>query len=261
MTDLPPTQARVPLQSLVEEVVKGVQVALGRAANGIVAGVKGADRDVEHRMYEQATLASALYALENMVTARPIRQQKYGGGGRLELIEYALGFAKLDGIYAEFGVYQGETVTFVANRVDKVVYGFDSFEGLPDDWFLGVTKGYFSLKGELPKLNVTQNNYRLVKGWFNETIPTFTSQVDGVMAFIHIDCDLYESTKTIFDGLGDRIVPGTVIVFDEYFNYPGWQNHEIKAFKEFCDQRKVKYKYLAFAPTMFSAAVIIESVG
>jgi len=258
--DQPTATKVVPMQDLVTKLVDGVKVALGATANGLVGALKGVDRDIEHRMYEQATLASALYALEHMVTARPVRNRKYGGGGRLDLLEYALSFAKLDGFYAEFGVYQGETLAFVANRVDKVVYGFDSFEGLPDDWFLGVTKGYFSLKGELPKLAVTQNNYRLLKGWFNETLPGFTEQIDGPAAFIHVDCDLYESTKAIFEGLADRIVAGTVIVFDEYLNYPGWQNHEFKAFKEFCASRGVTYRYLAFAPTMFSVAVLIEGV-
>ncbi len=56
-------------------------------------------------------------------------------------------------------------------------------------------------------------------------------------------------------------MPGTVIVFDEHLNYPGWQNHKHKAFKELCGAQQVKYRYVSFAPTMFSAPVVIESVG
>jgi hypothetical protein len=41
-------------------------------------------------------------------------------------------------------------------------------------------------------------------------------------------------------------VEGTVIVFDEYFNYPGWENHEFKAFQEFVEQTNLKYEYLAY---------------
>lgn len=249
------------IDAVVQKFTASINEILPKFANHIISGSKSSDRDVEHRMYEQATLASAQYALANMVTARPFRQRKYGGGGRLDLLEHALSLVTVDGFYAEFGVFQGETLAFVANRVEKVVYGFDSFEGLPGDWFLGVTKGYFSLQGELPKLNVTQNNFRLVKGWFNETLPDFTSQIAEPAAFIHVDCDLYESTKAILDGLCDRIVPGTVIVFDEYLNYPGWQNHEHKAWIEFCEAQKVKYRYVSFAPTMFSAAVVVDSVG
>lgn len=256
-----PVQNATPVLDLVSKVVEGVKSAFPALANHIIGGVKGVDRDVEHRMYEQATLASAQYALANMVTARPIRARKFGGGGRLDLLEFALSLVKVDGFYAEFGVYKGETLSFVANRIDKVVYGFDSFEGLPDDWFLGVNKGFFSLQGQLPKLDTPQHNYRLLKGWFNETLPTFTDQIPGPAAFLHIDCDLYESTRSVLEGLKDRIVAGTVIVFDEYFNYPGWQNHEHKAFKEFCDANAVTYRYVAFAPNMFSVAVVIESVG
>jgi hypothetical protein len=250
-----------PFQDLVKAILDALKPALTSTGNAVVNGFRSVDRDVEHRMYEQATLASARYALANMVTARPVRPKKYHGGGRLDLLEYALDFVKIDGFFAEFGVFEGETLAFVANRSDKTVYGFDSFEGLPDDWFLGVVKGTFSLQGRLPKLAVTQNNYRLVKGWFNETLPTFTEQMSGPAAFIHIDCDLYESTRAIFDGLADRIVAGTVIVFDEYLNYPGWQDHEFKAFQEFCHARGVTYRYLAFAPAMFSVAVIVEGVG
>ncbi len=261
MDELKPGADPAAQQALAGQVVEGVRGLFQQFANIIVGSVKAADRDVEHRMYEQATLASAQYAIEHMVTARPFRQTKYGAGGRLDLLEFALTQVQVDGFHAEFGVYKGETLSFVANRIDKVVYGFDSFEGLPDDWFLGVTKGFFSLQGQLPQLDVMQNNFRLVKGWFNETLPGFLAQVDGPAAFLHVDCDLYTSTKAIFDSLQDRIVAGTVIVFDEYFNYPGWQNHEFKAFQEFCLARGVTYRYLAFAPTMFSVAIVIDAVS
>ena len=46
----------------------------------------------------------------------------------------------------------------------------------------------------------------------------------------NIDCDIYSSTKDIFDIAGDRINPGCIIVFDEYINYPSWEQHEFKAF-------------------------------
>lgn len=62
---------------------------------------------------------------------------------------------------------------------------------------------------------------------------------------MHIDCDLYNSTKTIFDNLAPRIKSGTIIVFDEYFNYPNWQQHEYKAFQEFVEDNNIKYEYIA----------------
>jgi hypothetical protein len=59
--------------------------------------------------------------------------------------------------------------------------------------------------------------------------------------------------------LADRCVAGTIILFDEYFNYPNWEVHEYKAFQEFVTKYAVKYRYLAFARQQ--VAVRIESIG
>ena len=66
-------------------------------------------------------------------------------------------------------------------------------------------------------------------------------------AFVHIDCDIYSSTRDIFRALAPRIVVGTVLVFDEYFNYPDWQQHEFKAFQEFVAAHRVSHEYLAYS--------------
>jgi hypothetical protein len=65
------------------------------------------------------------------------------------------------------------------------------------------------------------SNVTLIKGWFDQTLPPFLEKHPAPVSFLHVDCDLYSSTKTIFDSLRTRFRPGTVIVFDEYFNYPG----------------------------------------
>ena len=79
--------------------------------------------------------------------------------------------------------------------------------------------------------------------------------------FIHFDADLYSSTKTVLDILADRIVPGTVIQFDEYFNYPGWQDGEYKAFKEFVESRDIKFEYIGYLENDEQVAVRILGVG
>ena len=123
------------------------------------------------------------------------------------------------GIYLEFGVYSGKSINFISSMLpDKIIYGFDSFEGLPENWRYDAQKGFFDAKGMFPQVN---KNVRLIKGWFNETLPEFVEAHPEPCAFIHVDCDLYSSTKTIFDNLKNQIVSGTVIAFDEYFNYPG----------------------------------------
>jgi len=75
---------------------------------------------------------------------------------------------------------------------------------------------------------------------------------------IHVDCDIYSSTRTIFELLGQRMVTGSVIVFDEYFNYPGWRQHEYKAFQEFIAASGHHYRYLGYAGEKGHVAVIID---
>ena len=242
-------------------VTEGLRGLLQATADTIVNSLRAPYRDIEVHMYEQATVTSAQYGLERMITARPFRAQRYPSGGRLELLEYAISLVTVDGFYAEFGVYKGESLHFMAAMIDRVAYGFDAFEGLPTDWFLSVKKGHFGQSGQAPELQAAQGNLRLLKGWFADTLPQFRESITGPAAFIHVNCDVYESTKTVFDVLGDRIVAGTVLLFSGYWNYPGWQYHEFKAFQEFCAAAKVKYRYIGFTPTMYSVAVVIESVG
>jgi hypothetical protein len=251
-------QPIVPERNIAAQIVQSLKGSLRELAHFVIAGGKASDRDVEHRMYALASEESARYALEHMSAALPVHGRKHGGGGRLDLLEHALTLVTIDGFHAEFGVYKGETLTFISQRIGAVAYGFDSFEGLPGDWFLGVRKGHFSLNGEPPALNIMQNNYRLVKGMFADSVPLFTSQIEDKCAFLHIDCALYESAKTVLDGLADRFVPGTVIVFDRFFNYPGWQKHGFRAFQEFASARGLKYRYDAFAPGQFSVAIVVE---
>jgi hypothetical protein len=167
----------------------------------------------------------------------------------------------VDGFHAEFGVYKGDSLAFIANRIDGVVYGFDSFEGLPSHWFLDYGQGFFSLDGQTPRIETAQQNFRLLKGWFADRLPEFTAQIDGPAAFLHIDCDLYDGARDALEGLADRIVPGTVIVLAEYLNYPGWERHEFRAFAEFCATHGVRYRYAALTPAAFGVVVVIEAIG
>lgn len=127
---------------------------------------------------------------------------------------------------------------------NKQVYGFDSFEGLPEEWVPSRPKGHFATDGNLPKVN---DNVILLKGFFDSSLPDFKNtdyyQSKDSIAFLHIDCDLYSSTLTVLNELKDKIKPGTIILFDEYFNYTGWQHHEYKAFQEFMKDFDHDYEY------------------
>ena len=141
----------------------------------------------------------------------------------------------------EFGVWYGRSINFMASKISGTIDGFDSFDGLPEYWRNYFDKGAFSLDN-LPEV---APNVNLHKGWFNETLPEFLKSHSQEVRFLHVDCDLYSSTKTVFDLLGDRI-SNTVIIFDEFFNYSGWRNGEFQAFTEFLESRSLKFEYFGY---------------
>lgn len=159
-----------------------------------------------------------------------------------ELLTQAWGCVEQPGLVMEFGVFSGNSINHIASLTHDAVYGFDSFEGLPERWRDGFGAGFFKVS-RLPEV---RSNVQLIKGWFDETLPEFIKEHTGFVSFLHVDCDLYSSTKTIFASLTPQIGPGTVIVFDEYFNYPGWQQGEIKAFREFLEATGLNYEYIGY---------------
>ena len=169
-----------------------------------------------------------------------------GLDGKREIIDHALGAVARDGHYLEFGVFAGGTISYMAKRVgSRTIHGFDSLKGLPESRSgFNLAARAFDRNGKLPRV---PSNVRLHPGWFDATLPPWLDANPGPVAFIHVDCDLYSSTKTIFKLLGPRIVAGTVILFDEYFNYPNWERHEHKAFSEFVAERGIKSTALAYA--------------
>jgi len=213
---------------------------------------RGRPMEIEQMAYMIATYESAKFFMDKM----PLAENHID---KTSLLKFAISQAKLDGLVLEFGVAGGKTITRIAGAVKQAVYGFDSFEGLPEDWTHFQRQGRFSRSGDLPR-NLP-DNVVLVKGWFNESLPAFIDEHPENVKFLHVDCDLYSSAKTVLNNLADQIKPGTVILFDEYFNYPGWQQHEFKAFNEFIEEHNVSFEYIGFASQHFSVAVRISDNG
>jgi hypothetical protein len=208
-----------------------------------------AARDIDSARQFRAVQESADFVDQHMAMAKSYPD-------KFALLKSAIAQIEVQGLCCEFGVYRGETINFIASLLPGEVHGFDSFEGLPEDWRQGHEKGTFAV-GHLPRV---RPNVRLHKGWFEDTLPAFRKQHPGSVAFLHLDADLYSSTKTVLDLLGDGIVPGTVIAFDEFFNYPAWREGEYRAFTEFCRARQVEVRYFGFVRRDEQAAAKITSV-
>jgi hypothetical protein len=219
---------------------------LGRAYRKLLHSLYVNDLWLDLRLH--AKKEAVEYIIANMPEAMVLAD-------RDELMKFAFGQAPKEGLLVEFGVANGASLRHLARLTSRQVHGFDSFGGLPEDWSGTKEKtGAFTQRGKLPKVPA---NVTLHPGWFNETLPGFVAANPGPAALIHVDCDIYSSTVTIFSELRERIVPGTVIVFDEYFNYPGWRAHEYKAFQELIASTGLTYKYIGVSAEKGHVAVII----
>jgi len=175
----------------------------------------------------------------------------------LDVLSYASRKVTLDGLFLEFGVRTGKTINHIAREhPGEPIFGFDSFEGLPVEWSGWIQDEGIFATDERPDVRA---NVELVVGLFDQTLPRFVSEHPSIVAFAHIDSDIYSSAKTVLNTLAPQIRPGTVIVFNEYFNYPNWQQHEFKAFQEFCGRYAVDYDYLCWG--QFEVAVRITRIS
>jgi hypothetical protein len=119
----------------------------------------------------------------------------------------------------EFGVGGGDSLRLFAKY--RFMFGFDSFKGLPEDWRPGYPKGTFAC--EPPEIF----NTWLFVGEFAATVSEFVASRLPI-GFVHVDCDLYASAATALT-IAPLLVDGAIILFDEYYNYDGWEDHEHQA--------------------------------
>lgn len=178
--------------------------------------------------------------------------------------KFCIDHVTIDGIWAEFGVYKGTSSKYLSKikkekfpNLKSGFHGFDSFEGLPENWNgTKSKKGTFNT-GLVPSIS----GVTFHKGWFKDTIPNFLEKHKEDFAFIHIDCDIYSSTVDILKNVKSRIVPGTVILFDELIGYKAWEQHEYKAFMEFVKENNVEFEWIAFVANAGQAACKITKIG
>ncbi len=142
--------------------------------------------------------------------------------------------------YLEFGVWEGRSANFLSKFVNKL-YCFDSFEGLKEDWVgtRGSMKGTFSLNKKVPLLN---SNIEPIVGWVEDTLEDFLKKHNPKINFVHLDMDTYSPTKFTLEKLKPYLVKDAIILFDELYNYIGWENGEYKALREVFKDNEFEYK-------------------
>lgn len=186
--------------------------------------------------------------------------------GEDEILMWALDKAPNYGMVLEFGVGFGGTLKKTAAHIaekHRQVHGFDTFKGLPEAWRSGLPKGTFSRAGMMVEKLEEISNVTLWQGLFDETIPKFIEQYKAELerygiAFIHVDCDLYNSTVDVLylNGLQDYLRNKAVILFDEYWNWPGWElpyRGEHDALMSYWQPEW--YKYVAYNPSGQQVAI------
>jgi hypothetical protein len=155
---------------------------------------------------------------------------------------------KKEHYYLEFGTFEGITANFFSNYLKKL-YTFDSFEGLREDWggiptqFVGTAgeMGSFDLKKKIPNL---KSNIVPIVGWVQDTLENFLEDHNPKINFVHLDLDTYDSTKFVLERVKPYLVKNAIIIFDELYNYIGWENGEYKALIEVF--KKNEYEFKAF---------------
>ncbi|MGE5547172.1 MAG: class I SAM-dependent methyltransferase [Solirubrobacterales bacterium] len=174
------------------------------------------------------------------------------GAVTAEVLRAALAMATGGGMVLEFGVRWGTSVNVLAASAGQEVHGFDSFEGLPEDW--GAERaGVLSTGRALPPVAATVT---LHPGWFEDTLPPFLAAHPGPVRLVNIDSDVYSSARTVLTALKERIRPGTILVFDEFIGNRTWAEDEYRAFMEFVAETGARFEIAMVSP--FTKQVVVR---
>ncbi len=144
-------------------------------------------------------------------------------------------------LYLEFGVFKGDSMRYWSSALkhpETKLHGFDSFEGLPEDFDVVYTRATHDVKGEIPQIDDTRVQF--FKGWFNEVLPTYHLPKHEALV-ITLDADLYSSTIYVLRYLRPFITPGTFIYFDDLSR----PDHEPRAFNEFIKESALRFRLVS----------------
>ena len=160
--------------------------------------------------------------------------------------------------FFEFGVWKGNSLrqwTLINIHPESRFYGFDSFEGIPEDWKHPIgkhPKGSWTAGGALP--DIKDHRVRFIKGYFQDTLSGFISdnKLSSRRRVIHCDADLYSSTLYVLVTMHPLILPGTIIIFDEFNSVMD----EFRAFSDYVLAFRRQFRLLASAEPYFTRVAI-----
>lgn len=172
--------------------------------------------------------------------------------------DYCIPMCNPDGYFIEFGVWFGRSINYIAKNFPEYhYYGFDTFEGVDEIWETGgktVDMSRFNVsdpnniddKTGLPKV---EKNVSLVKGLFQDTLEGWLADHKDTVSFINMDPDLYSAAIYVLETLNERIIPGTIIRFDEIcdwrtVNFPGFNRNNHHTISQYTTWEEGEWKAL-----------------
>jgi tetratricopeptide (TPR) repeat protein len=172
---------------------------------------------------------------------------------RWSLFDQMVDLSKINRPFYEFGVWRGEAFKYLIKTFKKG-YGFDTFEGLPEDWH-NEKSGTYTSDGNIPKIEGGE----FIVGKFEDTLPGFFSEPRPKASIINFDADLYSSTICALNFSKPVIDRHTILIFDEFIINENWEQDEYKALEEFCS--KNNYTYEVMAISFFTKQVAVKLIG
>ena len=158
----------------------------------------------------------------------------------------------------EFGVAGATSTNHMARLVKDYglkLYGFDAFQGLQEDWIgmhRGRTAGAYTYHGKTPRV---EDNVELVVGWVQDTLPEFLSErSEGTVLFAHFDMDTYSPGRFALELIKPFLMKGSVLLFDDFYAFPGWRNSDFKSLNELFAADE--YEYIAFSHTQAAIRIL-----
>lgn len=159
--------------------------------------------------------------------------------------------------YLEFGVSRGASIRWWSEALehpDTRLVGFDTFEGLPEDWGV-VAAGTYTADGQVPRLDDPRVAFEV--GMFQAALPGWLAANPlGRRTIVHLDADLYSSTLFVLSSLAPHLGPGDVLVFDEFGSVRN-ADHEFRAFADFTAAYRWRYEALGATPAFKQVALRI----